>query len=159
MSSSSAWTAAMDAIDGSRRIRTSSKSWTSFFLSTIKVKPSGSSTIPGVEATYVPDPWRMVTILREARSFIASRMELRPAFNRSQRIDSLGRRSPGCNFSSRISAIISSEILEGRFFSSFKFIIWFKLLFVSKILLASYLFWKEKSIWVIKKKKYTKNIW
>lgn len=44
----------------------------------MNVKPKGSSTIPGDEATYVPEPCLIVTILREARSFIASLRELLP---------------------------------------------------------------------------------
>lgn len=44
----------------------------------MNVKPKGSSTIPGDEATYVPDPCLIVTILREARSFMASLRELLP---------------------------------------------------------------------------------
>lgn len=44
----------------------------------MNVKPKGSSTIPGDESTYVPDPCLIVTILREARSFMASLRELLP---------------------------------------------------------------------------------
>lgn len=60
----------------------------------------------------------------EARSFIASRIELLPASRRLDRIDSFGSLSPGYKFSSKISEIMSSEIFWGRLFSSdAKFII------------------------------------
>ena len=50
MSFSSAFVAAIAAMEGSRRKRTSRRSWISFCLFPIKVNPRGSSTIPGEEA-------------------------------------------------------------------------------------------------------------
>lgn len=50
MSFSSAFAAAIAAMEGSRRKRTSRRSWISFCLFPIKVNPRGSSTIPGEEA-------------------------------------------------------------------------------------------------------------
>lgn len=87
--------AAIAAIGGSRRKRTSRRSLISFCLLPIKVKPSGSSTIPGEDEIYVPEPCRIVTIFRDARSFMASRTELLPAFRRSERMVSFGNLSPG----------------------------------------------------------------
>ena len=45
-----AFVAAIAAMEGSRRKRTSRRSWISFCLFPIKVNPRGSSTIPGEEA-------------------------------------------------------------------------------------------------------------
>ena len=125
----SAYVADMAAIEGSNTKRISSKSWTSFFLSDINVNPRGSSTTPGDEATYVPEPCRIVTMLREASNFIASRRELRPILSSLARLASLGSLSPGCKCSFNINAIMSSEIFWGRFLSSdSKFVIWFFIL-------------------------------
>ena len=68
-------------------------------MSGMNVNPSGSSTTPGDDATYVPDPCLIVTMLREASNFMASRRELLPILSSLARCASLGSLSPGCKCS------------------------------------------------------------
>ena len=72
ISVSSARIAAMAAMDGSIRNLISIRSLIIFCLSSTKVRPNGSSIIPGVAETYEPEPWRMVITLRDASARIAS---------------------------------------------------------------------------------------
>ena len=88
-----------------------------FCLSSTKVRPNGSSIIPGVAETYEPEPWRMVITLRDASARIASRRELLPTFSRSHITVSFGSLSPGYRFSSSMYLIILSAILWERVFS------------------------------------------
>ena len=74
--------------------------------------------MPGEEARYVPLPCFTVTMFRETRRRMASRTELLPAPRREERTDSLGSRSPGFKFSSKIKEMMSSESFWERFFSS-----------------------------------------
>lgn len=116
ISVSSARIAAMAAMDGSIRNLISIRSLIIFCLSSIKVRPRGSSIIPGVAETYEPEPWRMVITLRDASARIASRRELLPTFSRSHITVSFGSLSPGCRFSSSMYLIILSAILWERVF-------------------------------------------
>lgn len=68
-------------------------------MSGMNVNPSGSSTTPGDDATYVPDPCLIVTMLREASNFMASRRELLPILSSLARCASLGSLSPSCKCS------------------------------------------------------------
>ena len=68
-------------------------------MSGMNVNPSGSSTTPGDDATYVPDPCLIVTMLREASNFMASRRELLPILSSLARCASLGSLPPGCKCS------------------------------------------------------------
>lgn len=103
-------------------------------MSGMNVNPRGSSTTPGDDATYVPDPCLIVTMLREASNFMASRRELLPILSSLARCASLGSLSPGCKCSFNIKDIMSSEIFCGRFLSSdSKFIIRFLCSYVSNI--------------------------
>ena len=117
ISVSSARIAAMAAMDGSIRNLISIRSLIIFCLSSTKVRPKGSSIIPGVAETYEPEPWRMVITLRDASARIASRRELLPTFSRWHITVSFGSLSPGCRFSSSMYLIILSAILWERVFS------------------------------------------
>ena len=69
------------------------------------VNPRGSSTTPGDDATYVPDPCLIVTMLREASNFMASRRELLPILSSLASCFSLGNLSSGCKCSFRNSSV------------------------------------------------------
>ncbi len=71
-------------------------------MSGMNVNPRGSSTTPGDDATYVPDPCLIVTMLREASNFMASRRELLPILSSLARCASLGSLSPDCKCSFNI---------------------------------------------------------